>query len=118
MPSPQKKKNARTLEPGNFLLLHLWTRSRFMLSCTECKCRKAAGKGKACRTCCPVHSAVGWAVTLKCRMHDGHGHLFRRTMYLLTPLSAMLKPSLSPLDPISGQLHPQEDVFFQIVKAQ
>jgi hypothetical protein len=25
-------------------------------------------KGKASRSCCPVHSAVGWAVTWKCRM--------------------------------------------------
>src|SRR5579862_1523480 len=25
-------------------------------------------KGKASRSCCPVHSAVGWAVTLQCRM--------------------------------------------------
>src|SRR6267142_1868077 len=25
-------------------------------------------KGKASRSCCPVHSAVGWAVTLQCKM--------------------------------------------------
>src|SRR6266566_72793 len=26
------------------------------------------GKGKCPRSCCPVHWAIGWAVTLKCRM--------------------------------------------------
>ena len=31
--------------------------------------------------------------------------------------NAIMQP-VNPLDPISGQMHPQEDVFFQIVKAQ
>jgi len=30
----------------------------------------------------------------------------------------LIKEPVNPLDPISGQTHPQEDVFFQEVKAQ